>query len=315
MCFPMYPWGLMLTCSSATVYYLLGWKVEHAYASKILSRYSSLSYQTRQHADTPGALSGIPLGRTQDPMNVRILEFSNWITTLIHALLAALGGGVLMWNTHHDIIYGRNCVLADTLAYHSLGYFIFDSYSLIRLFHSKIKTTRLSTLIWYRPDLSFHHFGVIFIFTPIVLYFRRGLGDFFVGMAFLMELSTPFLALKGLLQILDLRSAFSRGFLLNSMVLTLTFLMARLFPLPYAYWLYAKQSHQSLWEACCGLAWHCNLGTVALFAFQGYWFISMVRSTTRLFYEEVVRASHVPPSNATTTTTSNPLSEPREKRE
>lgn len=42
----MFPWGLTLTCSSATVYYLLGWKVEHAFASKILSRYSSLSYQT-----------------------------------------------------------------------------------------------------------------------------------------------------------------------------------------------------------------------------------------------------------------------------
>ncbi|XP_030007427.1 ceramide synthase-like isoform X1 [Sphaeramia orbicularis] len=47
--------------------------------------------------------------------------------------------------------------------------------------------------------LVLHHVVLLLVFLPITLFFRRGLGDFFIGCFFITEFSTPFISIGKIL--------------------------------------------------------------------------------------------------------------------
>ncbi|CAH2237151.1 jg11124 [Pararge aegeria aegeria] len=69
-------------------------------------------------------------------------------------------------------------------------------------------------------------------------YLRGGLGDCVFGFVYLMELSTPFVSLRGVLSRLRLKG--SRAYLLNGLAMLLAFLLCRVLSLPYACLLYSR---------------------------------------------------------------------------
>ena len=110
---------------------------------------------------------------------------------------------------------------------------------------------------------------------------RRGLGDCFVGLVFFMEASTPFVAARGILNLLGMKG--SPLYSANYLTMTMLFFLTRIVGIPALYWLYSKQKGLSVLEVIRGLKWHCNAGSVGIVAFQTIWFQQMLRGCLRIF--------------------------------
>ncbi|KAM8903374.1 ceramide synthase-like isoform 2-T2 [Spinachia spinachia] len=91
--------------------------------------------------------------------------------------------------------------------------------------------------------LVIHHLVLLLLFLPVTLFYRRGLGDFFIGCFFIAEFSTPFVSMgKILIQ----------------------------FGIP----LHKVPFH---------LPPHCNVGNLAVLAPQVYWLLLLLKKAYRLY--------------------------------
>lgn len=69
-------------------------------------------------------------------------------------------------------------------------------------------------------------------------YLRGNLGDCTFGFVYLMELSTPFVSARGILSRMRLKS--SRLYIVNGILMLLTFFVCRVLSLPYVCLLYSR---------------------------------------------------------------------------
>lgn len=132
--------------------------------------------------------------------------------------------------------------------------------------------------------LVLHHLVLIFICLPITLFFRRGLGDFFVGCLFTTEFSTPFVTIGKILIQLGLDN--SRLHKLNGIMVLLSFFTCRILIFPFMYWMYGQQFGIPLHRVAFHLPLHCNLGNLLILAPQLYWFVLLVRKAKRLYLRQ-----------------------------
>ncbi|XP_030042149.1 TLC domain-containing protein 3A [Microcaecilia unicolor] len=129
--------------------------------------------------------------------------------------------------------------------------------------------------------LLVHHMAILTILVPISLYFRRDLGDFFVGCLFLAELSTPFVSLgKVLIQLKQQHTLLHK---VNGGVILLTFFLCRILLFPFMYYAYGRQYGIPLYKVPFNIPLHCNVANASILAPQLYWFCLICRKAVRLY--------------------------------
>eukprot|EP00093_Oithona_nana_P008802 08802.XXX_14729_15412_1 [CDS] Oithona nana genome sequencing. len=153
-----------------------------------------------------------------------------------------------------------------------------------------------------KSALAWHHILIFTVALPVILVFRRGLGDLFVGLLYTMEASVPFVAIRAILQTTGKGSSVATGqlddnynqicknrisilYLINLIILTLVYFLVRIAVWPLIYWLYAYQRQLRMVEAVFALPLHCHLGTMAIFLFQAHWFIRICKTTVKAYRE------------------------------
>ncbi|CAL8301722.1 unnamed protein product [Merluccius merluccius] len=111
-------------------------------------------------------------------------------------------------------------------------------------------------------------------------FFRRGRGDYFQGVLFLAELSTPFICLgKVLIQFHQQQTLLHK---LNGAAVIFVFFCCRVLLFPYLYYTYSRYSSVPLYLVPLEVPWPCNLGAGLLMGLQVYWFILICRGALRL---------------------------------
>jgi len=146
---------------------------------------------------------------------------------------------------------------------------------------------------WKRPEtklmsvvkslIGVHHILIVLVFIPIVLFVRKGKGDFFVACYMLFEASAPFTNLRAILHHHDLKQ--TRIYKLNGIAMLISFFFARIYMVYYMYSSYAlsKSIPTGALGAVPRLPIHCNVGTGLLLALQVYWFSLMLKGAAKLF--------------------------------
>ncbi|XP_008304066.1 protein FAM57A-like isoform X1 [Stegastes partitus] len=132
--------------------------------------------------------------------------------------------------------------------------------------------------------LVLHHAALLVIFMPIVLFLRRGLGDFFVGCMFTAEFSTPFLCTGQILIQLGLDN--TKLHKINGLIVLLSFFTCRILVFPFMYWRYGLQVGIPLHRVAFHLPLQCNLGNLVVLAPQIYWFYLLLRKANRLYLRQ-----------------------------
>lgn len=132
--------------------------------------------------------------------------------------------------------------------------------------------------------LVVHHLALLLVFLPITLFFRRGLGDFFIGCLFTTEFSTPFVSLGKILIQLGLDNTMLHR--INGVVVLLSFFSCRILIFPFMYWMYGRQFGIPLHRVAFHLPLRCNVGNLVILAPQAYWFVLLLKKAKRLYLRQ-----------------------------
>ncbi|KAM9393234.1 TLC domain containing 3Ba isoform 2-T2 [Pholidichthys leucotaenia] len=126
-----------------------------------------------------------------------------------------------------------------------------------------------------------HHLFMVAFCFPVSLMWRQGKGDYFQGVLFLAELSTPAVSLgKVLIQYKKQDTLLHK---VNGVMMMVTFFGCRVFLFPYLYYAYSRHASIPMYEVPLVAPWQCNLGAALLWPLQLYWFALICRGALRLF--------------------------------
>ncbi|XP_072314862.1 TLC domain-containing protein 3A-like [Eucyclogobius newberryi] len=220
------------------------------------------------------------------------VSVSERLVSAVHGSLATAAGAVVVMSCKN--VMNDNHWLVNTFTVFGAPYMTFDLYAMyLSHFHSqknKGHTSGHHSLQTVRAFLHkdwmlvLHHVALLSIFMPVTLFFRRGLGDFFIGCFFITEFSSPFVAIGKILIQLGLDD--TRLHRLNGLVVLLTFFTCRILIFPFMYWTYGRQFGIPLNKVPFHLPLHCNLGNAVILAPQLYWFILLVKKAKRLYLRQ-----------------------------
>ncbi|XP_044057801.1 TLC domain-containing protein 3A-like [Siniperca chuatsi] len=220
-----------------------------------------------------------------------VVSVSERLVSAIHASLATAAGVTVVtscrntmtdshWLVNGFVLFGAPYMALDIYAmylshYHTQrvrGHSSSHSLQTVKAFLSKD---------WM---LVLHHLALLLIFMPITLFFRRGLGDFFIGCLFTTEFSTPFISLGKILIQLGLDD--TRLHRINGIIVLLSFFTCRILVFPFMYWMYGQQFGIPLHRVAFHLPLQCNVGNLVILAPQIYWFILLLRKANRLYLRQ-----------------------------
>lgn len=209
---------------------------------------------------------------------------------LVSSIQACLStaAGVTVVTSCRDVMTDSHW-LVNAYVLFGAPYMVYDIYAMyLSHYHTpRVTGHSLQTLkAFLRKDwmMVLHHLALVLIFMPITLFFRRGLGDFFIGCLFITEFSTPFVSIARILIQLGLDD--TRLHRINSFVVLLSFFTCRILIFPYMYWMYGRQFGVPLHRVAFHLPLHCNLGNLVILAPQVHWFILLLRKACRLYLRQ-----------------------------
>ncbi|GBP71896.1 Protein FAM57B [Eumeta japonica] len=113
-------------------------------------------------------------------------------------------------------------------------------------------------------------------------YLRGGLGDCVFGFVYLMELSTPFVSMRGILSRLGMKA--TRAYLYNGLLMLATFFVCRVLSLPYVCLMYSRVIGKPYFEAIQTLPTGCKISISILLLPQLYWFYLMSVGACKVFF-------------------------------
>ncbi|XP_034404511.1 TLC domain-containing protein 3A-like [Cyclopterus lumpus] len=219
---------------------------------------------------------------------------SERLVSSIHACLATAAGITVVTNCR-DVMTDSHW-LANGFALFGAPYMAYDIYAMY-LSHYHVQRARGHSGSYGGHSLQtakaflvkdrmmvVHHLALLLVFLPITVFFRRGLGDFFIGCLFVTELSTPFISMGKIFIQLGLDD--TRLYRLNGVAVLLSFFTCRLLVFPFMYWMYGRQFGVPLHRVALHLPLHCNLGNLAILAPQVYWFSLLLRKANRLYLRQ-----------------------------
>uniref|UniRef100_UPI00398E793C TLC domain-containing protein 3A-like isoform X2 n=1 Tax=Pristiophorus japonicus TaxID=55135 RepID=UPI00398E793C len=124
-----------------------------------------------------------------------------------------------------------------------------------------------------------HHLLLLLIFLPITMFYRKGLGDFFLGCLYLTELSTPFVCFAKILSQLGKQNTLL--YKVNGLIVMVTFFLCRILVFPYMYWAYGRQYGIAAHRVPFHIPRHCTVAIAILMAPQVYWLTLIIRKAVR----------------------------------
>jgi hypothetical protein len=186
------------------------------------------------------------------------LKLSVRIVSCIQALLAT-AVGVYTASTCQDVLHERSFWL-EKYVYFGLPYLIYDLHA---MYYASLDEhgNNLKTFIENKGSIVIHHVALAVLGFPLIVFWRRGLGDFFVGCIFCAELSTVFLSLNMILKHLQMQESL---------------------------WYGKYTGRLKMWEVPGQIPWFCSVGCGSILLLQLYWFHIIFVKTVKGLYSRIL---------------------------
>ena len=135
---------------------------------------------------------------------------------------------------------------------------------------------RVMVFVTWWPGIVAHHLGIIlFMAVGVLSPTRAGQGDGLITIGLLTELSSVFVAGRGLLARLGMRGG--KWYLVVNICMLFTFFLARICLVPAVVILYSSQIGALPLQGFLSIPLKCQLGTLAFYLLNSYWFFLMLR--------------------------------------
>ncbi|KAG8237946.1 hypothetical protein J437_LFUL016291 [Ladona fulva] len=222
------------------------------------------------------------------------------LVSAVQACLSCVTGAVVCWWSCPRNFLRSSHYMSEAYAWFGMAYFFYDIWSMYHV-HShdigvvsggadmkgmsanRVHGVSLEGFWAYfvrQPVIVLHHIFIGSFGFLVIVYFRGGLGDCVFGFVYLMELSTPFVSLRGILSKLKLKS--SLLYVVNGITMLVTFFFCRVIMFPYVCYMYARFTGLPYWKAISSLPTTCKAGIAVLMMPQVYWFILMVQGAVKV---------------------------------
>ncbi|PSN38095.1 hypothetical protein C0J52_00857 [Blattella germanica] len=182
-----------------------------------------------------------------------VMDISNKTVSAVQALLSCLTGSIVcIWSCTRNFLRSSH-FMSEAYAWFGAAYFFYDIWSMYRVHSSSSNNThgcryhRLKDYLTKQPVIVLHHL--------------------FIG-------SFGFL-------VIVMKS--SQLYVINGLVMLVTFFFCRVVMFPYVCYLYSQLVGLSYWEAILSLPVGCKIGISILMLPQLYWFVLMLYGAIRVF--------------------------------
>uniref|UniRef100_A0A3Q2XLP8 TLC domain containing 3B n=1 Tax=Hippocampus comes TaxID=109280 RepID=A0A3Q2XLP8_HIPCM len=207
--------------------------------------------------------------------------------------MAAAAGCVIASACRRNLLDDRHW-LTDAYITFAAPYFVYDLYAMflcdrhrheVKGHEDEGGTRSAPILAFVRREslMVLHHVFMVVFCLPASLVWRQGKGDYFQGLVFLAELSTPFVCLAKVL--IQLKRTDTLAYKVNGALTLLVFLGCRVALFPYLYLAYSSYASIPVHQAVLGAPWPCTLGAGFLWPLQIYWFWLMCQRARRVLAE------------------------------
>ncbi|XP_028311113.1 TLC domain containing 3Ba isoform X2 [Gouania willdenowi] len=207
-------------------------------------------------------------------------------TRLVSSLQAVMASsvGYIITSSCSDIIEDSHW-LTDAYIVFATPYFLYDIYAMWVCYGHRLRVKGhqegVAVLHFLRREflLVTHHIFMVAICCPVSLMWRKGKADYFQGVLFLAELSTPSVSLGKVL--IQYQQQHTLLYKLNGLFTLVSFFSCRVFLFPYLYFTYSRYLSVPLWAIPMVVPWQCNLGFLLLWPLQLYWFTLIAQRAVR----------------------------------
>ncbi|KAJ8402602.1 hypothetical protein AAFF_G00366850 [Aldrovandia affinis] len=229
------------------------------------------------------------------------------LVSSIQAIMASSAGYIIATSCR-DIIEDQHWLTSSYILF-AVPYFVYDIYAMFMCYWYKLRVkghevdcglnplgAAFSSYLRREFLMVLHHVVMVTVCFPVSVFWRQGKGDYFQGVMFLAELSTPSVCLgKILIQYKQQHTLLHK---VNGGLMLATFFICRVLLFPYLFYAYSRYASIPFYMVPLSVPWQCNLGAVLLMAPQVYWFSLICRGAFRLFTGSS-RSHHPPPAAKT----------------
>jgi len=219
-----------------------------------------------------------------------IVDICNKLVSAFQAVLASVSGFLLCGNCMNDVLRDKHDA---ALGYAWLGipYFVYDTFCMfyvdrvakgIPWEYSTKATKEFFRFVLRTPVIVIHHIVMAPIGFSLIVWYRDEAirGDFFVGILYLMETSTPFVSLRFILSKFRMKSSFL--YVINGVCMLVFFPIFRIFSVFYAWVIYSHQLQMSYYEAFTGIQWVWKTCFISALLPQIYWYFLMWKGLIKM---------------------------------
>uniref|UniRef100_A0A8D3B0B5 TLC domain-containing protein n=1 Tax=Scophthalmus maximus TaxID=52904 RepID=A0A8D3B0B5_SCOMX len=206
---------------------------------------------------------------------------STRLVSSLQAVMASSAGCVIV-SSCSDVMDDRHW-LTEVYILFASPYFAYDIYAMFVCHRHKLQVKARSTgaavMSYLRSEflMVLHHVFMVAFCFPTSL----GKGDYFQGVLFLAELSTPSVCFsKVLIQYKKQQTLLHK---VNGVIMLFTFFSCRVLLFPFLYYTYSRYASIPLSSVPLVAPWQCNLGAALLWPLQLYWFSLICRGAVRMF--------------------------------
>ncbi|XP_018523728.1 LOW QUALITY PROTEIN: ceramide synthase-like [Lates calcarifer] len=222
---------------------------------------------------------------------------STRLVSSVQSIMATAAGCIIV-SSCRDVMEDRHW-LTDSYILFATPYFAYDIYAMFLCHWHKlqvkgheeeeegkrgdVRSVGAAVVGYLRREILMvlHHIFMVAFCFPASLVWRQGKGDYFQGVLFLPELSTPFVCLgKVLIQYQKQHTLLHK---VNGVLMLLSFFICRVLLFPYLYYAYSRYASIPVYLVPLVAPWQCNLGAALLWPLQLYWFTLICRGALRQF--------------------------------
>ncbi|XP_075998850.1 TLC domain containing 3Ba [Genypterus blacodes] len=218
---------------------------------------------------------------------------STRVVSSVQAIMASSVGCIII-SSCQDVMEDQHW-LTNTYILFAAPYFAYDIYAMFLCHWHKLqvkgheeegaRSTSMGAAVvsYLRREvlMVLHHIFMVAVCFPASVLWRQGRGDYFQGVLFLAEISTPSVSLgKVLIQYKKQQSLLHK---VNGVLMLVSFFCCRVLLFPYLYYAYSRYASIPIYEVPLVAPWLCNVGAALLWALQLYWFALICRGAFRLF--------------------------------
>lgn len=235
-----------------------------------------------------------------------VLDISNKIVSSMQALFCCITGYVIWGHSCCKDVARANHYVSHAYSWFGAAYFFYDIWSMYKV-HVSTPPGQLNTpsaqihtpaavrqgdapldcglLRFWRyvklnPIIVGHHLFIGIFGFSVIIYLKGNLGDCVFGFVFLMEASTPFVSLRGVLSRFHMKK--SKLYIYNGFAMLIVFFLCRVAMFPYVMYLYAYSEKISYLDAIYSLPRGCKISIAILMFPQIYWFYLMMKGATKI---------------------------------